>query len=378
MNRVLLTVSGVIPRDVHEQIARGERPEADYVAMAQEFGADVVDYSVARERNGRFGRILEKIGGPNLLLAWDCFKQRDHYQVVFTDGEQVGLPLALFFKFARKRPTHLMIGHILSVPKKMRLMDLLQLYKQIDKFFVYATRQKEFIEDRWDVPAERVIFTPFMVDAEFFHPDRAPGDSAIVPALRRNDSPVICSVGLEFRDYPTLLAAVEDLDVQVVIAAASPWSKREDSTAGQEIPGNVTVSRFTQYELRDVYAESAFVVMPLYENEFQAGVTTLLEAMAMQKAVICSQTAGQTDVISNNEDGLYVPPEDADALRQAIVSLLDRPEEAERMGQNGRKRIEEYMSLACYVKRLNTHVQGALEKRMAILETERQVSGHTH
>jgi hypothetical protein len=71
MKDILLTVSGVIPAGIEDQIARGERPEADYLAMAQEFGADLVDYSIARECDGRFGGLLEKIGGPNLLLAWD-------------------------------------------------------------------------------------------------------------------------------------------------------------------------------------------------------------------------------------------------------------------------------------------------------------------
>ena len=71
MNEVLLTVSGVIPDNIEEQIACGDRPEADYIAMAREFGADLVDYKLARQRNGRFGWLLEKIGGRNILLAWD-------------------------------------------------------------------------------------------------------------------------------------------------------------------------------------------------------------------------------------------------------------------------------------------------------------------
>ncbi len=362
MNDVLLTVSGVIPTDINDQIARGERPEADYIAMAREFGADLVDYTLARGRNGRIGRFLEKLGGTNLLLAWDCFKKRDKYQIIFTDGEQIGLPLALFFKFVRRRPAHLMITHILSVGKKKRLIDLFRLQNQIDIFFVYASWQKQFIQSRWNVPAERVVFTPFMVDTEFFQPDKANEDRAVLPELSQIQCPIICAVGLEFRDYPTLMIAVEDLDIHVVIAAASPWSKRSDSTSGQSIPANVTVSRFSQYELRDVYAKSAFMVMPLFDNEFQAGVTALLEAMAMEKAVICSQTAGQTDVIIDYETGLYVPPENPIALRHEIIALLNQPHEAKRMGRNGRIHVEESMSLFHYVKRLNLHVRQALAK----------------
>ncbi len=358
-NQVLLSVSGEIDfAAVAAQAARGERPEADYLAMSRAFGADLLDYGAARQQAGRIGRLIERSLGRNALLAWACFRLRRRYRVIFSDGEQVGIPLAFLLKFlaGRARPRHLMIGHILSVGKKMLLLDLFRLHSHIDRFFVYSTWQKDFIEKRWGLPAERVIFTPFMVDADFFAP--APG-LELDPALARNPAQaLICAVGLEFRDYPTLIEAVRGLDVQVVIAAASPWSKRADSTAGQTIPANVGVRRFSQYELRALYAASEFLVMPLYPVHFQAGVTAILEAMAMGKAVICTRTPGQTDVIVENETGLYVPPGDPLALRESIQWLLDHPDQARRMGQNGRRAVETTLSLARYVARLNETVGG--------------------
>lgn len=357
-NDILLTVSGVIPADIEAQIAEGRRPQADYIAMARTFGADLLDYERARAVGGRTGRLLERIGGPNLMLAWACFRLRRRYRVIFTDGEQIGLPLAALLKLrGGARPQHLMLVHILSVGKKMVLLDTLRLQSHIDTFFVYATRQKQFIEARWQVPPERVVFTPFMVDEAFFAPEHG-GGPVEVEGLDV-ERPFISAVGLEFRDYPSLLRAVDGLDVQVVIAAASPWSRRSDSTAGQAIPANVFVHRFSQHALRDVYAASAFTVMPLFNVEFQAGVTAILEAMAMEKAVICSRTPGQTDVIEQGETGMYVPPEDAAALRAAIVHLLEHPDEAARLGRNGRVRVEQSLSLAHYVTRLNKFVQQA-------------------
>jgi glycosyltransferase involved in cell wall biosynthesis len=157
-----------------------------------------------------------------------------------------------------------------------------------------------------------------------------------------------------------LLQAVDGLDVQVIIAAASPWSKRSDSTKGQQIPDNVSVRQFDQHELRQVYADSRFLVMPLEPADFQAGVTAILEAMAMGKAVICSQTRGQTDVIVDGENGLYVPVGDPAALRDAIQRLLADPEEAIRLGANGRRLVEREMNLDAYVARLFEIVQEAI------------------
>lgn len=386
-NSVLLTVSGTIAQGIKEQIAQKKRPYADYMAMADTFGADLLDYGEARRQSSWFGGLLEKVGGPNLLMAWSCFTQRHRYEVIFTDGEQIGMPLALLTKFfgvfGGRGARHLMIVHILSVGKKMLFFDWLRIQSDIDIFFVYSTWQKRFIENRWNVPSERVVFTPFMVDADFFAPHQVTAGASelskelLLPALETRKEayagiadagtsangetsrkqPMICSVGLEFRDYPTLMKAVKGLDVHVVVAAGSPWSKREDSTAGEEIPKNVTVRRFTQYDLRQVYGDCNFMVMPLYNVDFQAGVTAILEAMAMSKAVICSQTPGQTDVVVEGETGLYVPPGDAEALKKAIEYLLNNPQEAERMGRAGRKRIEDEMSLDCYVEGLNPYVQ---------------------
>jgi glycosyltransferase involved in cell wall biosynthesis len=361
MNNVLLTVSGEIDPHINERIAKGQRPLADYLAMARAFGADLIDYPAARQQTGRIGRLIEGLLGSNLLLAWACFRARRRYQVIFTDGEQVGIPLAFLLKFPApgNRVHHLMIVHILSVWKKTILIDLFRLWTHIDRFLVYATRQQRYIQERWPISGDRVVFTPFMVDSDFFAPGQAA--SSTLAWLSDLQQPILCAVGLEFRDYPTLIEAVRDLDLTLVIAAASPWSKRTDTTQGTQIPENVIVRRFSQYELRAVYQASTFMVMPLYPVDFQAGVTAILEAMSMEKPVICTRTPGQTDVVVEGETGFYVPPSDSAALRTAILSLLDDPESVRRMGQNGRKRVVESMNLVHYTQRLQRYVEEALE-----------------
>jgi glycosyltransferase involved in cell wall biosynthesis len=358
VNDFLLTVSGTIDPQIEEKIARGECPQADYVAMARGFPANLIDYSAARIICGWFGRMLEKIGGANLILAWACFKQRKHYRVLFTDGEQVGLPLALLLKLTAMahQPRHCMIVHRLSVKKKMIFLDILGVQSHIDLFFCYSTWQADFIRKRWKLSDSRVIFTPFMVDDCFFPPGRSPRWD-VLPSQLSPSEPIICAVGLEHRDYPTLIESVRGLPVKVVLAAASPWSKQRDTSAGRDLPDNVMVHRFSQYELRELYAASRFVVMPLYPVDFQAGVTAILEAMAMGKAVICTHTPGQTDVVVNGVTGLYVEPGNSAALHSAIERLLDHPEEAEQMGRNGRLRIDKEMNLEKYVVRLREQME---------------------
>jgi glycosyltransferase involved in cell wall biosynthesis len=349
--RVVLTVSGVIAADIREQIASGKRPRADYLELAKSFNADLLDYAAARTTAGRVGAVLEKLGGPNLVLAYACWKIRRSCQAIVTDGEQVGLPLAAFLKFTPgKRPCHLMIVHVISETKKTVFLDWLGVQNAIDRFITYSRWQQRFIEERWKLNRNRVLWTPFMVDQEFFAPERVtPSSSARLQ---------ICAVGLERRDYETLLRAVEDIDVHVVIAAASPWAKRGEGVATRNIPGNVTVRKFTQYELRQLYADSCFMVMPLENVKFQAGVTAILECLAMGKAVICSRVPGQTDVVVEGDNGHYVPPGDPVTLRTEIRRLLADPQEAARLGANGRMLVESEMNLDLYAQSL----AGALDE----------------
>lgn len=343
--RVVLTVSGVIAGDIREQIASGNRPRADYLALARAFDADLIDYVAARTIAGRAGALLENLGGPNLVLAYACWKVRKNCQAIVTDGEQVGLPLAALLKFTPgTRPRHLMIVHVISEPKKTVFLDWLGVQSAIDRFITYSRWQQRFIEERWKLPRNRVLWTPFMVDQEFFSPERVTATSG--------PRPQVCAVGLERRDYETLLRAVENLDVHVVIAAASPWAKHAEGVATPNIPDNVTVRKFTQYELRQLYADSSFMVMPLQNVKFQAGITAILECMAMGKALICSLVPGQTDVVVEGENGRYVPSGDALTLRTEISRLLSHPEEAARLGANGRKLVESEMNLDLYAQRL--------------------------
>jgi glycosyltransferase involved in cell wall biosynthesis len=98
------------------------------------------------------------------------------------------------------------------------------------------------------------------------------------------------------------------------------------------------------------------VVMPLEEVDFQAGITTILEAMSMGKCVLCSRTRGQTDTIVDDQNGRYVATGDADALRSEILELLNNPGPTERLGANARDWAVENADVERYAERLSTIV----------------------
>jgi glycosyltransferase involved in cell wall biosynthesis len=339
----LLTVSGTIPDDLRQQIAEGTRPRTDYVEMAAGFDAALLDRTGALGVAGPVGPLLARLGA-DVPLAWACFRRRRRHGVVFTDGEQVGIPYAGLTWLVRRRPRHVMIGHVLSPPKKALLHRALRLQRRVDTLVVYASEQRRFAVEELGYRPEQVVLSTFMVDTDFWRPDAV----AAAPTSR----PMICAVGQERRDYPTLVEAVTGLDLDVAIAAASPWSTYRDSAAGLGVPPNVTARGYDLFALRQLYADAAFVVVPLEDTDFQAGITTILEAMSMGRAVICTRTKGQTDAIVDGESGVYVPPGDAATLRTAIERLVADPAEAARLGANGRAWVLEHATIDAYVERL--------------------------
>jgi glycosyltransferase involved in cell wall biosynthesis len=314
--------------------------------MADALDAELLDRPAARHQLGRLGPMVERLTGPNVAMALACFSRRRSHRAMFTDGEQVGLPYAALCWLARHRPVHLMIGHRLSARKKVLLHRALRLHRRVDRLIVYASAQRRFAIEALGYPPERVVLHPFMVDTEFWRPER-------VTATPRS-RPMICAVGQELRDYPTMAEAVRGLDVDVVIAAASPWSKREDTSAAIELPPNVTVGAYDQFDLRQLYADASLVVVPLQETDFQAGITTILEAMSMARPIVCTRTTGQTDTIVEGETGRYVPPRDAAAMREAITDLLADPGEAARLAVTGQDWVRANADIVSYARELAT------------------------
>ena len=69
--------------------------------------------------------------------------------------------------------------------------------------------------------------------------------------------------------------------------------------------------------------------------------TKLFEYMACALPVVATNLPSITPFIEETECGLLVPPEDPKALALAITYLLDHPDEARRIGENGRRAVIE-------------------------------------
>lgn len=75
------------------------------------------------------------------------------------------------------------------------------------------------------------------------------------------------------------------------------------------------------------------------------GVATL-KAAAAGVPVVGFAAGGMTEAVVDGETGILVPTEDVDALRQALVDLMDDRDLRTRLGDAGRKRMQNEFSIA--------------------------------
>ena len=90
---------------------------------------------------------------------------------------------------------------------------------------------------------------------------------------------------------------------------------------------------------------------------------SLLAAMAMQRPVITTPVGGNLEIITNRENGMFIPPDDWQALASAIETLIDDPARRSRLGKNARQTIENNWSLDIMLTRTQRVYKQVLEAR---------------
>ncbi|GAB4494946.1 MAG: hypothetical protein OHK0052_01230 [Anaerolineales bacterium] len=91
-------------------------------------------------------------------------------------------------------------------------------------------------------------------------------------------------------------------------------------------------------ELDQCYRQASVFVLAAQQHglEFEGFGLVYLEANAYGLPVVATQTGGVADAVQHERTGILVPATDVNALAQAILRLLQNPQDARQLGQNGR------------------------------------------
>jgi glycosyltransferase involved in cell wall biosynthesis len=204
------------------------------------------------------------------------------------------------------------------------------------------------------IPASHLRLTPNGIDVGRFRPATGAERAAIRRDLGWSEHErVVAFVGFFSRDKrPDLLfGAWQRLAAQGVAAklvyigaTASPYfeidhSLAEDIRARAAAMGRAADVVFIAptHEMERYYrAADVFVLSSVRE----AHPVSLVEAMACGIPVIATRIEGATDVmIEDGVNGRLVNPDDVQALAAALVQVLEKPDEAARLGRHARETV---------------------------------------
>lgn len=113
----------------------------------------------------------------------------------------------------------------------------------------------------------------------------------------------------------------------------------EDKIDALDLNNDVELLGFRGNPFRFMRAADAFVLSSLSEGFGNV----IVEAMACGTPVVSTNCPhGPGEIITHQENGLLVPPADADALSKALLRVLRNQDLQERLAENGRERARDF------------------------------------
>ena len=113
------------------------------------------------------------------------------------------------------------------------------------------------------------------------------------------------------------------------------------------IPHNELIEMYENHEIDIVVLPSITTV----NGEHEGIPVALMEAMAAGVPVISTTTGGIPELLDSGA-GILVPPEDSEALADAIQLLMEDSEMRSKVGAKGREKVEREFAISCVAKKL--------------------------
>lgn len=131
-------------------------------------------------------------------------------------------------------------------------------------------------------------------------------------------------------------------DVPDIISGNSSTWQMMENLFSEKAKANVCYLGSVPYsEIKNRIEKATVCVFPSFAEAFPV---SWLEAMAMKKAIVASNIGWANEMIIDGESGFLVHPTNHDLFASRIVQLLEDSDFSKNMGQNARKRVEDFFS----------------------------------
>lgn len=190
---------------------------------------------------------------------------------------------------------------------------------------------------------DKFIEVPFGVDAERFHPGATQRDPIVlfVGALDRQHY---------FKGVKQLIEAFARVAVDrpqaklVLIGRGDLETEYKELASKNNLSENFIIDSNASDDDLAAWYQKARVSVLASTDKSEAFGLVLLEALASATPVIASNLPGVRNVFHNKEHGFLIKADDVEQLAEKIAFMIDNPEEAQKMGEAGRRWIDERYS----------------------------------
>ena len=288
------------------------------------------------------------------LRAYRFLRKTFHRYDIVHDNQSLSYGL---WAIKRQVPTTATIHHPITVDRRlavqsvreplkklkyMRWYSFVRMQKRVSRTFSQIITVSRFASSdickEFGIPPKKIRVVPNGINTEVFYP---------IPEIEREENRLIVtnSADTPLKGLSHLLRAVADVsrthDVRLtVIGAPKVGGDTVKLIKDLGIGGRITFTgRIDNLEFVRQYARASIAVVPsLYEGfGLPAG-----EAMACAVPVISTTGGALPEVVG--DAGILVPPADPEALRKAIVALLDNSQRARTLGKAGFKRVQAHFT----------------------------------
>jgi glycosyltransferase involved in cell wall biosynthesis len=199
---------------------------------------------------------------------------------------------------------------------------------------VFTEEQRQAVASAYGVELARIFAIRNGVEDSFFHDDDRglPSRPRLVYvgrlAVEKNVSALLRALAGVSEQFETTLVGEGSVERDL---------KRQSAELGLR---NVCFyGRADGEDLLNVYRRADVLVLP---SNHEGMSLVLLEALAMGLPVVATDISGNREVVSHGENGLLVPPDDPDALRAALLEIIEDPDRYQRMSRTARKLADQY------------------------------------
>jgi glycosyltransferase involved in cell wall biosynthesis len=165
----------------------------------------------------------------------------------------------------------------------------------------------------------------------------------IVDRLGLRHKPYVMALGVlrYYKGLHSLVEAAQKIRGTVVIAGSGPEDAHlRAQVAALGLHNVVFAGQVSHTEKHDLLSQCVALTLPSHMRSEAFGMVLLEAAMHGKPQISCEIGTGTSWVNQDGQTGWVVPPEDPQALAQAINRLMDNPQQALAMGQQARQRYE--------------------------------------